>query len=160
MHKTEREQVRIDAMLLAYGEGVRDSDELLERAREAEKKWRKKRGRASEKRFSELSREIPEVKEIHPASIKEDERGIDYWVKLNDPEIPGILEEVPVQIKSSPTGTQEFKRRRKFSDLKGLVMVLNVGPKITRSGFIGQFERELTRVTKKVYRIFFRADSN
>jgi hypothetical protein len=140
--------VRLNAMLDAVGRGVTDGDELQKEADKAARRVTDRRGRGSVSKFESLVPKIESIREIADATEKEDrEWATDKWVFLKKP-IAGRTR-LPLQIKSSPTGVDEFKNSQDFKK-RPFHLVVNSAKTRKDKEIIGDFEKELERVRKEL----------
>lgn len=136
-------KARIDAILEALKEGIKDSEELIRRANKVEKQITDRRGTQTERRFKGYAKNIVIINSIRPSNNDEEELGIDFWIAVQ-----GFKKELPVQVKSSETGIENFRNSTKYIDLGKRIVVLNTGPRIS----IRRFE---TNLYHEIYRIKF-----
>lgn len=139
-------RARVQAILTAYSNGVRDPDGLIEAAQNKQREIGITIGIRSENRFDRLALQMPIVKSVRNASpINDAYDGIDKWVEFT----PNVnLPPLPVQVKSSDKRVEKYKESREFIALCGMEIVINCGPKISKEEFRKQFNSEVQRIKK------------
>lgn len=149
-------EARLSGMLKAQSEGKTSNEELEAAAKNAEQKEIGRIGAKSEKMFAEFASKSAIIKSvINPNPWDDAHDAIDQWVVLID----GFnLPPLPVQIKSSETGVNVFKKgdlnknikpNRSFTNLDGLMIVVNCGPSVKKQeDFNGQLMREAGRIVR------------
>lgn len=135
---------RVQAMLDALSRGIRSPEGLLEAAEKANEKLTKEVGNRSEENFISFAFQTKEVEFARKASSKDDlQNGIDAWVEFK----PYMnLSPLPVQVKSSKKGVDEFRKSEKYKLLNEMVIVINCGHRIGKRLFQKQFRLETKRI--------------
>lgn len=143
------EKERLDAMMDAYtNKGLKRADDLSREADKTERKITMSRGNNSVFVFMQISRKISIVDKLVPATKTEDmDFGTDLWVCLNRDQPVRML---PVQIKSSKPGVDEFKNSNVFKRQNGKIIVVNSHVKRKHDDVIEDFLKEYNRVIQKV----------
>lgn len=140
--------VRLNAMMDAVSRGVTAGDELQKEADKAARRVTDRRGRSSVSKFESLVSKIDSIREVTDATEKEDrEWATDKWVFLKQP--IGGRSRLPLQIKSSGTGVDEFKSSRDFKS-KPFYLVINSAKTRKDKEIIGDFNKELERVRREL----------
>ena len=146
MSLSEINVVRIEAIFNALERNVKAAGELLAEADRAERRVAIKRGKRTEERFLRYVQTIPQVSDTRISSFEEDGRGIDFWLSfINRVGLPTL----PVQIKSSQKAVERFVKSKKYRDLGGRILVINTGPRVSRTKFKERFQAEVRRVRRK-----------
>lgn len=138
--------VRLNAMLDAYSAGKTSTQELDNAAKIGMHKLAAKIGFDSEKRFTEFALKSEKIKSVRKSSINDDTyKGIDKWIsfdeKLNLPTLP-------VQVKSSEFGVEEFRKTKQYKNMNEKIIVINCGPKVSKKKFYKQLNSETGRIRK------------
>lgn len=146
LKKDRYRDARLNAMLDAYSAGRTSTQELENAAKVIMRKITARIGFDSEKRFTEFALNSEKIKTVRKSSINDDAyKGIDNWVsfdeKLNLPTLP-------VQIKSSDNGVEEFRKTRQYKNLDEKIIVINCGPKVDKKKFYKQLNSETRRIRK------------
>jgi len=137
---------RLNAMLDAYSAGKTSTQELENAAGIAMRKIAAKIGFDSEKRFTKFALHSKQIKSVMKSSINDDAyKGIDNWISFNE---KSNLPTLPVQIKSSDSGVEKFRKTKKYKDLNEIVIVVNCGPRVTKKKFYKQLNSETERIQK------------
>lgn len=140
--------IRLNAMLDTYSAGHTSSDELMAAANAKEREETDKLGRRSVANFVEISSKIPEIDRLKDSSQREDtEWHTDKWVILKQPLHGRTM--FPVEIKSSDTGVDEFKKSSDFKRNQ-ILIVINSRKGRKEADIIREFREELKRVGEKL----------
>jgi hypothetical protein len=141
-------RARIEAMLAAFSSGTTSTEELSKAAKSAERKITDQKGLDSVKKFLTLSKKIAEIDYVRPATQKEDrEWHTDMWIILKNPVAGRRL--LPLEIKSSKTGVNEFKNSSDFKR-NPFCIVINSNMRRKDNSIITDFRRELERVSAEL----------
>ena len=144
--KDRYRDARLNAMLDAYSAGRTSTQELENAAKVVMRKITARIGLDSERRFTELALNSEKIKSVRKSSINDDAyKGIDEWVsfdeKLNLPTLP-------VQIKSSDSAVEEFRKTKQYKNLDEKIIVINCGPRVSKKKFYKQLNSETGRIRK------------
>ncbi|MCX6704829.1 MAG: hypothetical protein NT162_00620 [Candidatus Woesebacteria bacterium] len=149
----EREMLRV----LSETGGLATAEQMEEARRRGNTKAIERVGNRSEKAFDEFAFRSCIIKSvINPGPLSDVYDAIDRWILFVD----GFnLPPLPVQIKSSQRGVQEFKQGNpnqnirpnySFKKLHGLILVLNCGPSSNLDIFDKQLRVEAGRIINAI----------
>lgn len=142
------ERVRSEAIFNAMNKGLKRADEILVYADRAEMRVKMSRGKSSVNNFFNLVPKLGIVDHAFLATQHEDlHLGTDAWISLR-PNHPFKL--LPIQIKSSDVGVQEFKNSNVFKRVGELVLVLNTRRDRKHNVIVREFLSEYDRVVSKM----------
>ncbi len=135
--------VRDEAIFEAIGKGVSDPTELKRIGERAKIEAIERVGIESEERYVEYMRKYRRIKVRDATPYEDVYDGIDKW-ETYDKSLK--LPDLPVQIKSGWTDSEEFRKDPRYKKRFGIFLVFNVGPSVTQNDFDKQHERELARI--------------
>ena len=138
---------RLDVIFNGIANGL-STQQIDDELKANKKEWQIKRGNESDSNANRLLLKCWGVQQVFEVTDDENHSGADKWIHIYRPRwrMPDYL---PVQVKSSTQGIQDFKDREKFQNYGGIIVLIDAHEHLSATKFKRQFNQEIRRINRR-----------